>query len=127
MSEGDDNMASDNLNKERKRAIRKEPRQISFRVSEDEYLKLQQSADTLNMSVPNFVKKKAQGSRLVSPKFDKETGESIISDLRRIGNNLNQIAKYCNTHRHSGVELEKFNDNVEQMVKEVNELWQRLN
>ncbi|HES2386127.1 TPA: plasmid mobilization relaxosome protein MobC, partial [Streptococcus pyogenes] len=38
---------------------RKAPKQISFRVSESEYSKLQASAETLNMSVPLFVKNKA--------------------------------------------------------------------
>lgn len=52
---------------------RKAPKQISFRVSESEYSKLQASAETLNMSVPLFVKNKAQGARLVAPKLDKVT------------------------------------------------------
>ena len=33
------------------------------------------------MSVPAFVKKKAQDSRLVTPKFDKETRQSIAKDF----------------------------------------------
>jgi len=40
---------------------RKEPKQISFRVSESEFVKLKRSAETLQMSVPAFVKSKAQG------------------------------------------------------------------
>ena len=43
---------------ENRKPNRKEPKQISFRVSESEYEKLRSSAETLNMSVPNFVKKK---------------------------------------------------------------------
>ena len=85
-----DNLASTN----REKPIRKEPKQISFRVSEDEYLKLQQSAETLNMSVPAFVKKKAQGARLVAPKFDLASRQTIIRDLSGLANNLNQIARY---------------------------------
>ncbi|MDG1579347.1 plasmid mobilization protein [Bacillus cereus] len=107
--------------------MRKGPRQISFRVGESEYLKLQQSAETLNMSVPTFVKKKAQGSRLVAPKFDKATRQSIARDLSMLGNNMNQIAKYCNSNRHGGAEWEKLNDSVEGMRKELNRLWQQLN
>ncbi|MEJ7301317.1 plasmid mobilization relaxosome protein MobC, partial [Staphylococcus caprae] len=63
MSEQNSFVASDETVGRNQKPNRKEPRQISFRVSESEYLKLRQSADTLNMSVPNFVKKKAQGSR----------------------------------------------------------------
>ncbi len=51
---------------------RKAPKQISFRVSESEYLKLQQSAETLNMSVPAFVKKKAQAVDWSHPNWIKQ-------------------------------------------------------
>ena len=96
MSEQNTFVASDETVGRNRKPNRKEPKQISFRVSESEYLKLQQSAETLNMSVPAFVKKKAQGSRLVAPKFDKETRQSIAKDLSKLGSNANQIAKYCN-------------------------------
>lgn len=122
MSERDD-MASEN----RKGPIRKEPRQISFRVSEDEYLKLQQSAETLNLSVPNFVKKKAQGARLVAPKFDLESRQSIIRDLSGLSNNINQIARYCNTHKDGNADFDNLNTNIEIIRKELNQLWQQLN
>lgn len=118
-----DNVASDN----RKKPIRKEPKQISFRVSEDEYLKLQQSAETLNLSVPNFVKKKAQGARLVAPKFDLESRQSIIRDLSGLSNNLNQIARYCNTHKDGNADFDNLNTNIEIIRKELNKLWQQLN
>ncbi len=73
MSEQNIFVASDTVNRQIHKPNRKVPKQISFRVSESEYLKLKQSAETLNMSVPAFVKKKAQGTRLVSPKLDKAT------------------------------------------------------
>ena len=112
-------MASDKLREPR----RKEPRQISFRVSENEYEKLRQSAETLNMSVPAFVKKKAQGSRLVTPKFDKETRQMIARDLSSISNNTNQIAKVLNTKY---VDADDLNRNLDELRKEVNALWQQL-
>src|SRR5699024_6472985 len=84
MSEHDNNLACDLSVGENRKPNRKEPKQISFRVSESEYEKLRSSAETLNMSVPNFVKKKAHGSRLVAPKFDKETRQSIAKDLSKL-------------------------------------------
>lgn len=120
MSEVNKFVASDKMRKPN----RKEPKQISFRVSEDEYEKLKQSAETLNMSVPAFVKKKAQGSRLVTPKFDKETRQAIVRDLSSIANNTNQIAKVLNTRYVNDADL---NWNFEMLRNEVNQLWQRLN
>ena len=106
---------------------RKESKQISFRVSESEYSKLQASAETLNMSVPNFVKKKAHGSRLVAPKFDKETRQSIAKDLSKLGANVNQIAKYCNQHQHENSDYDVLGRKINAVRERLDEIWQNLN
>lgn len=131
MSEHDNNLASDLSVGENRKPNRKEPKQISFRVNEDEYEKLRSSAETLNMSVPNFVKKKAQGSRLVAPKLDKETRQSIVKDLGTMGANVNQIAKWFNQHKEQAVNLpeQKYDDLINQFddfKKELHEIWQQL-
>ena len=131
MSEHDNNLASDLSVGENRKPNRKEPKQISFRVNEGEYEKLRSSAETLNMSVPNFVKKKAQGSRLVAPKLDKETRQSIVKDLGTMGANVNQIAKWFNQHKEQAVHLpeQKYDDLINQFddfKKELHEIWQQL-
>ncbi|HDB3341654.1 MULTISPECIES: plasmid mobilization protein [Staphylococcus] len=131
MSEHDNNLDSDLSVGENRKPNRKEPKQISFRVNEDEYEKLRSSAETLNMSVPNFVKKKAQGSRLVAPKLDKETRQSIVKDLGTMGANVNQIAKWFNQHKEQAVNLpeQKYDDLINQFddfKKELHEIWQQL-
>ena len=50
---------------------RKEPKQISFRVSEPEFEKVKRSAESLQMSVPAFDKIQAQGAKLVTPKVNR--------------------------------------------------------
>lgn len=127
MSEQNDFVNGDDTVGKNRKPNRKEPKQISFRVSESEYLKLQQSAETLNMSVPAFVKKKAQGSRLVAPKFDKETRQSIAKDLSKLGANVNQIAKYCNQHQHETPNYEKLERNIYELRTKVDQIWQSLN
>ena len=127
MSEQNNFVASDEIVGQNRKPNRKEPKQISFRVSESEYLKLRQSADTLNMSVPNFVKKKAQGSRLVAPKFDKETRQSIAKDLSKLGANANQIAKYCNQHQYDAPNYPALERNISELRERLDEIWQQLN
>jgi len=126
MSEQNTFVASDETVGRNRKPNRKEPKQISFRVSESEYLKLQQSAETLNMSVPAFVKKKAQGSRLVAPKFDKETRQSIAKDLSKLGANMNQIAKYCNQHQHENPDYDALSRNINTVRERLNEIWEKI-
>ncbi|MFQ3854430.1 plasmid mobilization relaxosome protein MobC [Staphylococcus sp. 2S1] len=104
---------------------RKESKQISFRVSESEYSKLQASAETLNMSVPSFVKNKAQGTRLVAPKLDKVTRQSMAKDMGKLGDNLNQIAKALNTYGERA-NIELMQQDIAIMRKELNHIWQQL-
>ena len=127
MSEQNDFANGDETVGRNRKPNRKEPKQISFRVSESEYLKLQQSAETLNMSVPAFVKKKAQGSRLVAPKFDKETRQSIAKDLSKLGANGNQIAKYCNQHQHETPNYEALERNISELRERLDEVWNKIN
>jgi hypothetical protein len=127
MSEQNTFVASDETVGRNRKPNCKEPKQISFRVSESEYLKLRQSAETLNMSVPAFVKKKAQGSRLVAPKFDKETRQSIARDLSKLGANANQIAKYCNQHQYDAPNYPALERNISELRERLDEIWQQLN
>lgn len=131
MNEQNDNLSSDNAVGKNRNPDRKEPKQISFRVSESEYEKLKASAETLNMSVASFVKKKAQGSRLVAPKLDKESRQSIVKGLGTMGGNINQIAKWFNQHKEQAVNLpeQKYDELINgfnSVKKELHEIWQQL-
>ncbi|HAC5789036.1 TPA: MobC family plasmid mobilization relaxosome protein [Staphylococcus aureus] len=128
MSERTTNLASKFSVREHQKPNRKERKQISFRVNESEYEKLKQSAETLHMSVPAFVKKKAQGSRLVAPKFDKDKQQSIVKELSSLGNNVNQVAKYCNKRYKEGRDprFMDLNRNLTQIREILNDIWQQL-
>lgn len=89
-------------------------------MSKLEYPKLQRSAETLNINVPAFVKKKAQVGRLLAPKSDQATRQSVAKDLSMLGANAYQIAKYCNQHQHEA-------PNYEALERNISELRERLN
>ena len=126
MSEHDNNLANDLHVGESRKPNRKEPKQISFRVSESEYEKLRSSAETLNMTVPAFVKKKAQGARLVAPKLDQSTRQSVAKDLSMLGANANQIAKYCNQHQHEAPNYEALKHNISELRERLDEIWNMI-
>ncbi|MDU2309663.1 MAG: plasmid mobilization relaxosome protein MobC [Staphylococcus epidermidis] len=126
MSEHDNNLANDLHVGESRKPNRKEPKQISFRVSESEYEKLRSSAETLNMTVPAFVKKKAQGARLVAPKLDQSTRQSVAKDLSMLGANANQIAKYCNQHQHEAPNYEALERNISELRERLDDIWTTL-
>src|SRR5699024_11787153 len=77
------------------------------------------------MSVPQFVKSKAQGSRLVRPKFDKETRTQIAKELSGIGSNLNQISRVLNikAQKNEDIPNEDLIRNFNILREEVDKLW----
>ena len=106
---------------------RKDNKQISFRVSESEYLDLERSAKVLNISVPAFVKKKAQGARIVAPKIDSENAKEIARHLTGLGNNTNQFAKRLNSIEYANQEeLESIKKEVDRTLKRLAEIWRQL-
>lgn len=106
---------------------RKEPKQISFRVSESEFEKLKRSAETLQMSVPAFVKSKAQGAKLVTPKIDRPGAVEIAKQLRAIGNNVNQMARATNAAELDPNLAANLTAELQNVQKELNQIWQQLN
>ena len=84
---------------EQKKENRREERQVKFRVDEAEYEKLSYLAEQQGMSVPNFVKNKAQGTRLRNPKVEIEGAKEVARQLRYYNSNLNQLVKWINTNK----------------------------
>ncbi|EOP77983.1 hypothetical protein IGM_06742 [Bacillus cereus HuB4-4] len=106
---------------------RSEPKQIKFRVTEDEFERLTLMADNVGMSVPAFVKAKAQGMRVRQPKIDRQGALEIARELRRVGTNVNQIARWCNKRTEvSQEELQRLHVNLEEIKKRLEQGWQQL-
>ena len=68
------------------------PKQLSFRVNEEEYQKLQERVQESGKNQQEYI------LSCVLDKKNRQYGRNheLIPELKRIGNNLNQIAKRCN-------------------------------
>ena len=96
-------------------------------MSETEYLNLERSAKVLNISVPAFVKKKAQGARLVSPKIDPEHSKEIARQLAGMGNNLNQLTKTVHTLDFVDKKAqERLEADLRRALNGLGEIWRQL-
>ncbi len=100
---------------------RKDNRQIKFRVSEQEFDRLEATAESHQMSVPAFAKKRALGYRMTPPKVDKAGALEMAKQLRAIGNNVNQLTKRANASN------EKMNsEELRAIKKELHGIWQQF-
>ena len=93
------------------------PKQLSFRVSEEEYQQLQQKILESGKNQQEYILSCVLEKQIVNMDGIKE----LIPELKRIGNNLNQIAKRCNEGGMLPSEAE-----VRKHGEELNKVWQSL-
>lgn len=88
--------------------------QVNVRMSAEEYLKVSSNAETLGVSVADYVRKLGSGKPLPKKKVNPMDRELFVH-LSRIGNNINQLTKIYN----SGIR-DPFN--VKEQLLEINGL-----
>lgn len=93
------------------------PKQLSFRVNEEEYQKLQERVQESGKNQQEYILSCVLEKQIVNTDGIKE----LIPELKRIGNNLNQIAKRCNEGGVLPSEAE-----VREQGEELKQVWQLL-
>lgn len=96
---------------------RTRPKQIVIRVSEEEHKLLQEKIAESGKNQQAYVLSCVLGKEVVNTDGIKE----LIPELKRIGNNLNQIARRCNEGGMLPIEAE-----VRELGEELNKVWQSL-
>ncbi len=89
---------------------------FNFRVNEQEYEKIKQKIVKSKLSTSQYLLRTSMQKDIIIIDGIVE----ITTELRRIGNNINQLTRLCNKGQIKSLELK----NVE---KEVNNIWQLLN
>lgn len=77
---------------------------INLRLSPDEKADWQSRADVAEMTLTDFIRSKVEGAETVDrvPK-KRRTGRKadplLLANIGRVGSNLNQLARWANTHK----------------------------
>ncbi len=94
------------------------PKQLSFRVSEKEYEQIKGKIEKSGRSQQEYLLKSALNKKMTIVPRDEIS--KIMTELVRQGNNLNQIARKCNSGS-----LERAR--IFEMAEEMEKVWQQLN
>ena len=73
----------------------KRDRVVRFRVSPEEKTAIEEKASARSQTLTDFLRQRALNYRLRTSQDEKER----VRQLARIGNNLNQIARWANTYK----------------------------
>jgi Bacterial mobilisation protein (MobC) len=109
-------------------------KRFEFRLSDSDYQQIQALAEQVNLDMSEFVRRAATRRTIPCPvtAFDLKAYQvlcEIHSELRQAGNNLNQIAKACNTSVMLGepvVVNRTLLESTQQLLKENQNLIQTI-
>ena len=92
---------------------------MKFRATEEEAAEIRRKAAAAGMNVSRFLRTSAVKSQVVL--YNTADIYGLRSDLRRIGNNINQIAMVVNSNRAV------YQSDVRELKKQFSELSEKLN
>jgi hypothetical protein len=95
---------------------RTRPKQIVIRMTDEEFNTLKEKVDKSGMKQQEYLIKAITGKTITNTDGLKE----LTPELKRIGVNLNQIAKTCNQGNQASY------DEIQRIGEELNEVWQSL-
>jgi len=71
---------------------------LQIRISDDDKIRIKKMADDTGLTMTELITQAAGRVRPWSAP-DKKIEQARVRELARIGNNLNQLARWCNTHQ----------------------------
>ena len=92
---------------------------MKFRATEEEAAEIRRKANAAGMTVSRFLRTAAVNSQVVL--YNTADIFGLRSDLKRIGNNINQIAMVVNSNRAV------YQSDVRELKKQFSELSEKLN
>lgn len=98
----------------------KKTKRFTVHLTADEAEKIQEKARRMNLSVSQFLKESAHKTKLIEPDPSRV---KLLSELAKIGSNLNQIAKKVN---ESGSLSEKEKEGLNRIFKEIKTIKEQV-
>ena len=92
---------------------------MKFRATEEEAAEIRRKAAAAGMNISKFLRKSAVKSQVVL--YNTADIYGLRSDIKRIGNNINQIAMVVNSNK------EAFYSDIVSLKKQLSELSEKLN
>jgi hypothetical protein len=88
------------------------------RFGDEEYCKIEEDSINTGKSIPSLLKERYFSGPRPLPLFSKSDLEKLVTELGRIGNNMNQIARRVNSGIRAG-----FAGEFEDAQRSFNQLW----
>jgi chemotaxis protein histidine kinase CheA len=106
---------------EKIQSFSKDQQRTTVRFTADEFDQIRNAAELSGESIPRLLKMSFFRGRKLRLLFDKSDAHAICSELRRIGNNVNQIARNVNNGA-----LEGWHSEFAEVAQRLSEIFRRV-
>ena len=94
---------------------------VYLRFTDDEIAELKTASEERGEKIQSILKRAFFNGEVKRPIMNTKNSTMVVTELKRIGNNINQIAKHLNSGFRSG-----WNDSVERCSNELTEIRRAL-
>ena len=84
----------------------------------DNYLELANNAETLGLTIPQFIRKKISGSVLTRMRY-LPIDRKVYVELSRIGNNINQLTKQAHLGMRNLLHLDRQLEELKRLLEDL--------
>ncbi|WP_318311584.1 MULTISPECIES: plasmid mobilization protein [Flagellimonas] len=91
---------------------------IAFRVSQNEYVIITNNAETIGLSVAEYIRRKCTGKSLPKKRVD-PLDRKLFIELSRVGNNLNQLVRVSNSGIRDPFSIHKQLEEVKMLLQQL--------
>lgn len=88
-------------------------KQLNFRLSEDEFNKVQKLITQSKLNQSEYIRKSVLDKKIIVV----DDIQELVKELKRIGNNLNQLTRVANSHGAIGT------DELKSIQNELDKVW----
>jgi len=90
--------------------------QVNIRMTVDDYIKVSDNAETIGLSVAQYIRRKTTEKSLPKKKIS-PLDRKLFIELSRVGNNLNQLAKAVNSGIHDPFSIQRQLEEVKRLLQ----------
>jgi len=101
----------------------KRTEQVKIRLTLAEYLHLADQADMADLSLAEYVRRRALGYRIQPPAS--RADQQLLAEINRIGVNINQLARHANSGQEFESKFELMEDEIARLLVTVSEAYDR--
>jgi len=98
-------------------------KQIKVNIPEEDYLKIKEKAEAAGYKISGYLKTMLIQNNLLTAKKKKIVDKNLLYELNKVGNNINQIARYLNINKELDYNVFEKLEVIEKHLEDIKKVY----